>query len=61
MLLEWALLDDVHQLELIEGKMIGEYGKNILGTIIEGKFVFCLKSHLGLWSCNIMILDEKDE
>ncbi len=62
--LEWASLDDVHHLELDYGKMTGELGENIFGKVIEGRFGFCTRcnnsSHLGLWSCNIMILDEKD-
>ena len=62
--LEWTSLDDVHQLELDDGEMTGELGINIFGKIIEGRFGFCTKcdhhSHLGLWSCNIIILGEKD-
>ncbi len=60
-----ASLDDVHQLELNDDEMTGELWENIFGKIIEGRFGFCTtcnkSNHIGLWSCNVMILDEKDK
>ena len=37
--LESASLDDVDQLDLNDDEMTGELGENILGKIIEGRFV----------------------
>ncbi len=59
----WASVEDVNSFYVMDTEIDGQVASNNFGTLIEGRFGGCLKCHqcyVGLWSCNIQLINEDD-
>ncbi len=59
----WASVEDVNSFYVMDTEIDGQVASNNFGTLIEGRFGGCLKCHqcyVGLWSCNVQLINEDD-